>query len=260
MIDFHNHLMPGVDDGAVNLDESRSGLAEMAEQGITTIVTTPHIRASLTDRPRELERYLDDLDTAFDTLQKLAETEFPEVRLERGVELALDTPAPALGDPRLHLAGTGFMLMEFPHMNIPPNSVIAIRQLRETGVMPIIAHPERYSNMSSNLDLLESWRDAGACIQINSGSLIGQYGSRATHLVWQILERGCADYLSSDYHSRGKCPVGECASTLLERGGAAQLQQLTVTNPQRMLRSEAPLPVDPLEEIQLGFWKKLFRQ
>lgn len=48
MLDFHNHLMPGVDDGAASLDESRSGIATMLEQGITTIVTTPHIRGSLT--------------------------------------------------------------------------------------------------------------------------------------------------------------------------------------------------------------------
>jgi protein-tyrosine phosphatase len=258
MLDFHNHLMPGVDDGATNLDESRSGLAVMREQGLTTIVTTPHFRATLADRPQEADIYLSELDRAFDALQQLAAAEFPELRLERGVELMLDTPTPNLRDSRLHLAGTSFVLMEFPYMSIPPNSVMAVRQLRETGVMPIVAHPERYSNMAANFDLVESWREAGAYIQINSGSVIGQYGARAKSLVWEILEQGWADYLSSDYHSRGKCPVSECASTLLERGGAAQLRQLTVTNPERMLRSEAPLPVDPLEEIQLGFWRRLF--
>src|SRR6476659_5556123 len=118
MIDFHNHLMPGVDDAASDIDESRSGLAVMREQGITTIITTPHLRASLTDRPRDLERYLGDLDRAFDQLATLAATEFPELRLERGVELMLDTPAPAMGDLRLHLAGSTFVLMEFPHMSI----------------------------------------------------------------------------------------------------------------------------------------------
>lgn len=260
MLDFHNHLMPGVDDGAASLDESRSGLAVMQEQGITTIVTTPHLRASLTDQPRELDSYLRDLDIAFEALQKLAESEFPELRIERGVELGLDTPSPDLSDLRLHLAGTDFVLMEFPHMSIPPNSVMAVRQLSESNVRPIIAHPERYSNMSTNFELIESWRDAGAFIQINCGSLIGHYGSRARHLVWQIIERGWGDYLSSDYHSRGKCPIRDCAAALHERGGGAQLQQLTVTNPQRMLRSERPLPVEPLEEIQLGFWRKLLRR
>ena len=72
MLDFHNHLMPGVDDGARDIDESRSGLATMAEQGITTIVTTPHIRGSMTHRPRDLDRYLGELDAAFESLSTLA--------------------------------------------------------------------------------------------------------------------------------------------------------------------------------------------
>jgi protein-tyrosine phosphatase len=259
MIDFHSHLMPGVDDGAADIDEARSGLAVMREQGITTIITTPHIQASLTDKPRELERYLGELDAAFEALATLAATEFPDLRVERGVELMLDTPQPAMGDLRLHLAGTSFVLMEFPYMTIPPNSAMAVRQLRGRGVVPIVAHPERYANMSSNIDLIESWRDAGAYIQVNAGSFVGQYGATARRLVWAIVERGLADYICSDYHSRGRCSVRACSAALLERGGAAQLRAMTVTNPQRLLRSDAPLPVEPLEEVQLGFWRKVFK-
>ena len=259
MIDFHSHLMPGVDDGAADIDESRSGLAVMREQGITTIITTPHIQASMTDKPHELERYMDLLDTAFDALATLAATEFPDLRVERGVELMLDTPQPAMGDPRLHLAGTSFVLMEFPYMTIPPNSAMAVRQLRGRGVIPIVAHPERYSNMANNIELIESWRDAGAYIQVNAGSFVGQYGTTARRLVWSIVERGLADYICSDYHSRGRCSVRACSRAMLEKGGAAQLRAMTLTNPQRLLRSEAPLPVEPLEEVQLGFWRKVFK-
>ena len=251
--------MPGVDDGAADLDESRSGLMVMRDQGITTIITTPHIRASMTDRPRELDGYLGQLDAAFEQLATLAATEFPDLRIERGVELMLDTPQPAMGDLRLHLAGTSFVLMEFPYMTIPPNSAMAVRQLRGGGVIPIVAHPERYSNMSSHMHLIEEWRDAGAYIQVNAGSFVGQYGSTAKRLAWHIVEQGLADYLSSDYHSRGRCAVRACAAAFLERGGAAQLRAMTLTNPQRLLRSEAPLPVEPLEEVQLGFFKKIFR-
>ena len=259
MIDFHSHLMPGVDDGAADLDESRSGLQVMRDQGITIIVTTPHIRASMTDRPRELEKYLGELDVAFEALATLAATEFPDLRIERGVELMLDTPQPAMGDPRLHLAGSSFVLMEFPYMSIPPNSAMAVRQLRGRGVIPIVAHPERYSNMASNVELIDDWRDAGAYIQVNAGSFVGQYGNTARRLAWSMVERGLVDYLSSDYHSRGRCSVRACASAFLERGGAAQLRAMTLTNPQRMLRSEPPIPVEPLEESQLGFWRKVFK-
>lgn len=260
MLDFHNHLMPAVDDGAANIEESRSGLEVLRDQGVRTIVTTPHVRGSETVRRDQLEAHLARLDRAYESLRELAEAEFPELRVERGVELMLDIPAPALSDPRLRLAGSNCVLIEFPHMSIPPHSTLAIREISAGGLIPIIAHPERYSNMGTNIDLIESWRDVGAGIQINSGSVVGQYGSIAKKLVWLILEHGHADYLSSDYHSRGRCAVRRCAAEMLEQGGSAQLRRLTVTNPERMLRSEAPLPVEPLEEMQLGFWQKMFRK
>jgi protein-tyrosine phosphatase len=259
MIDFHNHVLPGIDDGAGNIEESRSGLATMREQGVTTVVCTPHLRASLTARPDELERELALFDVAFGQVTVLAEREFPDLRIERGVEMMLDTPQPVMTDPRLRLAGTSFVLMEFPYMSIPPNSAAALRALRSQGVVPIVAHPERYHNMSSHVGLMQSWNDTGAYFQVNAGSFIGQYGNTAKKLAWMFVEQGWVHYISSDYHSRGRCALSACAAAFLERGGAAQLRALTVTNPQRMLRSEAPLAVDPLEEIQLGFWRKVFR-
>lgn len=259
MLDLHNHLMPGVDDGAADISESRLGLATMAEQGVRTVITTPHIRGSLTQKRGELEKYLDELDAAFDSLATLAAAEFPQLQIHRGVELMLDIPSPNIADARLRLAGSHFILVEFPWMMIPPNSTLAIRELKSAGVYPVIAHPERYSNISGRFELIESWIDAGAAIQVNSGSFVGYYGSNAKRHAWTILAHGWAHYLSSDYHSRGRCPIRACAAEFLERGGAAQLRALTVTNPARILRSEAPLDVEPLEEVQLGFWKKVFR-
>ena len=252
--------MPGVDDGAADLDEARAGLAVMEEQGVTTIVTTPHIRGSLTHRPGQLERYLSEIDFAFSALETLAARDFPALRLDRGVEMMLDVPVPSFDDPRVRLGATSYVLCEWPHMSIPPNSTAAIRDITAAGVIPIVAHPERYSNMSNRLDLVEDWRYAGAYVQVNSGSLVGQYGSTAERLGWMILEHGWGDFLSSDYHSRGKCAIRGAASAMLERGAHAQLRALTVTNPERMLRGEAPLPVDPLPEVQLGFWQKLFKR
>jgi protein-tyrosine phosphatase len=71
--------------------------------------------------------------------------------------------------------------------------------------MPILAHPERHVNIEQQLGLVEHWRDAGAFMQINAGSIVGNYGSRAKKIAWTILEAGHADYMCSDYHSRGKC-------------------------------------------------------
>lgn len=257
MLDFHNHLMPAVDDGACDLDDSRGGLAMLRTQGVREIITTPHIRGSLTDRPRELESFLGVLDAAWDSLRALAEVEFPDLRLERGVELMLDIPRPNLDDPRLRLAGSSFALVEFPFMAVPPHSTLAIRNLTEKGWVPVIAHPERYANMPDNYDLVDDWRDAGAFIQVNSGSLLGYYGAGPRRLAWALLERGSADFLSSDYHSRGKCAVAQCAEALTNAGGVAQLRALTVTNPHRMLAGETPIPVPPLDGGRPSLWRRI---
>lgn len=257
MLDFHNHLMPGVDDGASDIDESREALQTLRSQGVTEIITTPHIRASLTKRPADLDRFLGVLDESWESLRSVAEAEFPDVRLERGVELMLDVPHPDLTDPRVRLAGTSYALVEFPFMSLPPHSAMPIRELRQDGWFPIIAHPERYAGMGNNYGLVEEWRDAGAHIQVNSGSLLGYYGPAPRRLAWAIVEEGLADYLSSDYHSRGKCAVADCAAVMKARGGADQHQALTETNPQRLLAGEPPVPVPPFKAGDAPFWKRM---
>lgn len=257
MLDFHNHLMPGVDDGACDLGESREGLETFGSQGVTTIITTPHLRGSMTRNAAELAGFLAVLDEAWEHLLTLAHGEFPDLYVERGVELMLDVPHPILDDPRLRLAGTAFALVEFPFMSLPPHSTLAVRDLVKSGWTPIVAHPERYANMGANYGLIESWREAGARIQVNSGSLLGYYGQTPKKLAWMILRDGLAHYLSSDYHSRGKCSVAAAASHMKARGGEATHRLLTTTNPERMLAGKAPLPVPPFIPQNPPVWKRV---
>jgi len=256
MLDFHNHLMPGVDDGAADIGEASAGLAMLRGQGVECVITTPHLRGSLIERPRELEGYFDVMETAWQSLKDLAAAEFPGLRIERGAEVMLDVPRLDLSDGRLRLAGTSFVLLEFPFMNIPPHSTLAIRDLTQAGWIPIIAHPERYRNIPTNYDLVQDWRDSGARIQVNSGSLIGYYGANAKRVAWGLLERGCVDYLSSDYHARGKCAIQDAAAVLKRRGATAQLRALTKTNPERLLRNEMPVPVPPLDQHDAPLWRR----
>ncbi len=260
MHDFHSHLMPAVDDGSQSLAESHYGLETMVGQGVNVIITTPHIRASLTSHSRELEDFLKLLDDAWTGLSTLAEEEFPDVRLERGAEVMLDIPFPDLSDPRLRLAGTNFVLVEFPYMMIPPRSAEALSEIRAGGWIPIVAHPERYGNISANVARVDEWRDAGAYMQVNAGSLVGRYGTTPRRVAWDLLARGAADYLSSDYHSRGPCDVAECAELLAERGATAQLSALGSTNAERLLRGEHPQPVPALEMPADPFWRRLLRR
>ena len=168
----------------------------------------------------------------------------------------LDIPRPVLDDPRVRLAATSFVLVEFPFMSIPPQSTIAVREITRGGVTPVIAHPERYDGMSSNYALVESWKDAGAVIQVNSGSLLGYYGPTAERLAWLILRDGLADYLSSDYHSRGKCAVGPCTEMMRSKGADREYRSLAIINPERLAAGALPLPVSPVTPAE-PIWKRV---
>jgi protein-tyrosine phosphatase len=255
VIDFHNHLLPGVDDGAASEEECRDGMAAMYEQGVRCIVTTPHFSSSASTHPGELAAYLARLEPAWEQAKRVA-AGFPGLRLERGVEAALDTPEPDFANPLLRLAGTEFVLVEFPFMQVPPNGGTALFQMGLRGWRPVVAHPERYSNTASNLSDVAEWRKMGALVQVNSGSLLGRYGERPERLAWRLLRRGMVDFVCSDYHARGRPHVAEARAELERRGGAEQARLLTETNPARMLAGEAPHPVAALEEV-VPMWSRM---
>lgn len=260
LTDFHSHLVPAVDDGAASLEETRASLAAFREQGVTAVVTTPHLRGSATERPDELARLLGAMDAAWEEVTALGAAEFPEIRLERGCEVMLDTPSPDLSDPRVRIAGTPFVLVEFPFMMVPPNVGTALFELKMAGWTPVVAHPERYDNLDrEELAGPDEWRRMGAHLQVNGASLIGKYGADAQRSAWALLRRGWVDYLSSDYHARGRLHVASASGALAAAGGAEQARLLLEVNPARLLEGLAPLPVPPLARKQAApFWSRVF--
>lgn len=257
MIDFHNHLIPGVDDGSSSAEESRAALSAYAAQGVGTIVATPHLQASLTRNPAALAARIAEVDAAWETLRGIgAETE--GLRLERGFEVMLDTPQPDFSEPTVRLAGTRFVLVEFPFMSIPPNAVNALFEVKMAGWTPVIAHPERYGNIDADGAAAAEWKRVGAHLQVNAGSLLGKYGPEAHARAWGLVKRGLADYVCSDYHARGTLHLAYARDALARAGGEGQAARLTEENAARLLAGEPPLPVDPLRRRPRSFWGRLF--
>lgn len=261
MLDFHNHLMPGVDDGAASLVEALDGLAAMWEEGVRTLVTTPHFRGSLTRDPSACAERMAELDAGWSALEGLANTRFPDLRVERGAEVSLDAPDLDFSDPRVRLGGSSFALVEFAHFSVPPRSSEILSELRAKGVSPILAHPERYSGIGRSMEPVREWRNRGCRLQVNAGSLLGWYGSAARGTAFQLLVQGYADYLSSDFHARGLPGLREVRELLQEAGADEQLRILTVVNPARILKDEPPLAVPPFRPAR-KWWaqlRKIFR-
>jgi protein-tyrosine phosphatase len=250
VVDVHSHLMPGVDDGARDDDEAAGALKRLRDDGVETAITTPHFQGSLTlDPARQAER-LAELDQGWERLLEVRARGNGVPDLVRGVEVLLDVPDPRVDDERLRIAGGPFVLVEFPHMTVPPSPTRPIEALRSAGWIPVVAHPERYDGMGATpaaaVAEARRWRDAGAYLQVNGLALIGRYGDSARRLAVALLEAGVVDYLGSDYHSRGKPRISDYRDAVLENGNEDGWTLLTHTNPGRMADGKAPIPVPGL--------------
>ncbi len=245
MTDLHCHLMPAVDDGARDLDQTRHALAAMRQEGVVRIVATPHVRGMYTTSPDVLRERFDEIDAGWRLLERIARDEFPGLEVLRGAEVMLDAPVD-LSDDRLRLAGGPLVLVEFPLMRIPPDSGALLARVRAAGWLPVLAHPERYRGLGSRFAVVGDWLAAGAYLQLNAGSFAGRYGPEARELAFRLLERGWGHYIATDYHARGRPGVKALREILRERRGEQVLRLCTEANPRRATRGETPLPVPPL--------------
>lgn len=257
-VDLHSHLVPGVDDGARDVADVLASVRRMAEEGIGSIVTTPHIRAGLTLDRAALSHRLDEVAQAWRDAADAISDAFPDVVYRQGHEVMLDIPNPSLTDPRLRMAGTDFVLVEWPRMQVPPATVRVLERIVASGYRPVIAHPERYGGVKDQMDLVAAWKGAGAYLQVNYGSFVGRYGSDARTNAFRMLRRGWIDYLATDFHGRAHLkPYRAEAEEVMDGLGAGDvLTLLSVTNPSRLLVNEAPLPAPRLPE-ERGFWARI---
>ncbi len=252
--DIHSHLVPGVDDGARTLEDTLASVERLTRLGIRKILTTPHLDGSLTKDPKALEARLNEVTAAWEIAADAIGRDFPEVTFKRGHEIMLDVPDVDFSDPRVRLAGTTFVLIEWPRLHVPPGTVQVLERIIGEGYRPIIAHPERYIGIDRSLDVVRQWRDVGARLQVNYGSVFGRYGAGPKLIASHMLKRGWADYLASDFHAQSQSKIYfKGISVRLESVGASEaLKSLCMTNPSRILRGEDPLPVPLLLPEQLS--------
>ena len=256
--DIHSHLVPGVDDGAHNLDDTLEAVGRMTKLGIRKILTTPHLNGSFTRNGEELEARLSEVDEAFDRATIAVGAHFPEVDFKRGHEVMLDIPDVDFSDPRVRLAGTSFVLIEWPRLRVPPGTTKMLERILSAGYRPIIAHPERYIGIDRKLAVIARWREAGAYLQVNHGSLYGRYGSAAKGIAAQLLRGGWAHYLASDFHAQSQAKIyfKEVWEQLEAMCAGESLTHLCLTNPSRVFKDEIPFPVAPLP-LATGLWARV---
>lgn len=229
------------------MEQSVKVLNEMARQGITDVCLTPHLpsgRAEAGPPPAHLR--------AFEALLAAA----PAVpRLHRGAEVMLDRPVtrPVALARNVTLAGTRYILVEFPRLVAHDTVTNALTQVVELGLVPVLAHPERYS--CCTVEAVRQWRGLGALMQVDATTLLASQarGQRAR----QLVAEGMADILAGDNHGDDRT-VATGANFLIAQDGAEQVELLVVLNPAAILQNAATLPVPPLRIRQS--WMKRIKQ
>jgi len=247
MIDLHSHLLPGVDDGSPSIEASLPVLEEFVMDGIDFVVCTPHLEASRA-RAAPFEFHTEILD-------ELRRAAPPAIRLELGWEIMLDVPGADLRAPELGLAGSNAVLVEFPRAGIPPNSAEELFRLRMSGVVPVLAHPERYIGLT--MDHVVAWKRAGAVMQLDVQALAGK--GRTQLAALEMLNAGLIDVFSSDNHGDTRS-LGMGRRWLTEHATDEHVALLTRVNAERLLAGESPFPVPPLprrRRRKVGFLGRL---
>lgn len=197
MIDIHNHLLYGVDDGSKSLEESIDVLKSMSDFGYTDIILTPHyIRDSrYSSRPTDNYKILRNLKSE---LQR----NNININLYLGNEIFMDDDIYELLERReiYSLNGTPFLLIELPMNGEYPNYIEIFQELIDKGCRVILAHPERYYAFQANHKKIDELLEIGVLLQSNIDSLIGKYGKEAEVLIKELLKEKKISFLATDTH------------------------------------------------------------
>lgn len=197
--DVHSHLIPGIDDGAKDMETAVEMVQKLHDLGYQKLITTPHIMSD--GFPNTPEKILGGLEK----LKKAVAEAGITVELEAAAEYYLDEAFEAMigKEPLLTFGGAKkYLLFETSYVSRPMSLESAIFKLNSHGYTPVLAHPERYAFFweAANIDGIKDLIEMGARMQVNLSSLAGNYSKRAAKIAAQLIDEDLVDFLGSDLH------------------------------------------------------------
>lgn len=236
MIDLHSHILPGIDDGAKDLEMSLEMARIAVRDGTRILACTPHIH------PPTYVNDGDSIAKAVHALRAQLEKEEISLHLVVGADIQI-TPdlIDGLNSGRYPtLGGTRYFLFEPPHHVMPPNIVGFCEKIIEANYVPILTHPERLTWAARNYDTICKLEEIGAAIQLTAGSVTGVFGKEAKTFCERMLREGRVDLIASDAHNLKHRPpiLSKARQTISELLGEEMGSKLTVGNPGMIIRDE----------------------
>ena len=198
MIDLHGHYLPGVDDGAADLEASLAMLRHAETDGIETVVVTPHACGSLCK-----VKDLDALRRSWEKWRAALKKSDLKINIVSGAEVYFTSELlPVLKDNRdlLTINNSSYFLLEFPGDYVYAHSKDFIFKILTEGFIPIISHAERNTEIQRSPSILRELVKAGALCQVNAGSLRGDFGNQARSCAYELIQGNLVHVIASDAH------------------------------------------------------------
>lgn len=246
MIDLHNHILPGVDDGSADLAESLEIARQFVSEGVEVVAATPHLDPLLGNGVESVAVH-----QLVGQVQDAVRTEGIPLQILPGNELFLTPEAPdLLGAGRVAtLASTNYVLIEVGFEQRPLYLEDTIFRIQSAGFRPILAHPERYAFVRSHDEMVEHLLAADVPLQLTAPSILGDYGRAVRTRALCLLRDGAYTLLSSDRHHSGPArSLVDARRVVAEVVGEDTAHLLTVDNPHRVLQGREllrPTPMSP---------------
>lgn len=239
MVDIHTHILPGIDDGARNWDDSYRMAAMAADTGVDTIVCTHH--SNIPNLYKNYNnRYLDNLFEEF--AERLRRGSFP-LRVVRGMEIfsTPDVIEKIMDGVLLPINGTRYYLIEFDFQESLRFMEYVLMELLRLGKRPIIAHPERYFRLQDQPDVLYYWMKQGVLSQINKGSILGRFGEDVRYTAQEFLDHNLITCIASDAHRPDSrtTDMAEIQHFLRKNYSGQLARKLLDENPRRIIHGDS---------------------
>lgn len=239
MIDLHSHILPGMDDGARDLETALHMAALAVRGGVSDMAVTPHCAG---DRVAQIRERLPRLRAAVE------EAGIP-LRLYSGMEIfgGPDTAALLRAGRLLTINGSRYPLIEFAFDSDGDEETQILHSVLQAGYVPLVAHPERYRCIQEDPEQVNLWARMGCRFQINRGSLLGRFGTAAMETAWALTHRGFATVVASDAHSavRRTPWMRDAWEALEQRISPDAAAWLLQENPRRILNDERLPGLEP---------------
>ena len=236
MIDFHTHILPNIDDGSKSIEETFNLIKEAKEAGFEGIICTSHYMENYyeTDRP-EREVWIN-------AIHENLKNKNIEMNLYLGNEIYMsDNIIKLLEDGKATtMNDTSYVLFELPLNVEPMNLYDMVYEMQQYKIVPILAHPERYSFVQTDPELIYDLIDKGVLMQANYGSIVGQYGKKAQMIVQKFLENNMIHMLGTDAHRQNTIypKIPEILVELKSLIGEEKLNELTTINPELVINNK----------------------